>query len=293
MEELPDLDRLSVADKDDLIRALFAQVKALTAQEEALTAKVADLEERLAKNSRNSSKPPSADGFKPKPKSQRKAKQKPTGGQKGHVGRTLKKVAEVDHFELHAPPSHCDACHRPLSDTAIVETRQVFDLPLLHHEITEHQILEARCACGKVHRSEFPTAVTAPVQYGPRIKAVVVHLTHLHMMPVARTGDLTGDLFGLSLSDATVLAINEEAWALLAPAVAAMGEALKTAPVAHTDETGMRVAGTIHWLHVLATSSLTWIGCHANRGRKAFDAFGILNEFVGTLTMMDGNPTRS
>lgn len=86
MEELPDLDRLSHADKDDLIRALFAQVKALTAQVEALTVKVADLEGRLAKNSRNSSKPPSSDGFRPKPKSQRKAGQKPTGGQKGHTG---------------------------------------------------------------------------------------------------------------------------------------------------------------------------------------------------------------
>jgi len=292
MDALPDLERLSVADKDDLIRALFAQVKALTAQVEALTAKVADLEGRLAKNSRNSSKPPSSDGFKPKPKSQRKAKQKPTGGQKGHVGHTLKKVAEVDHIEPHAPPSHCDVCHRPLSDTAIVETRQVFDIPPLHHEVTEHQVLEARCACGKLHRGAFPAAVAAPVQYGPRIKAAVVHLTHQHMMPVARTGDLTGDLFGLTLSDATVLAINEEARALLAPTVVAMGEALKTAPVAHADETGMRVAGKIHWLHVLATATLTWIGSHVNRGRKAFDAFGILPAFVGTLIHDGWKPYR-
>jgi transposase len=283
MEELPDLDRLSHADKDDLIRALFAQVRALTAQVEALTAKVADLEGRLAKNSRNSSKPPSSDGFRPKPKSQRKAGQKPTGGQKGHAGHTLKKVAEVDHIETHAPPSHCDACQRPLSGLVIAETRQVFDIPLLHHETTEHQVLEARCTCGKVHRGEFPAEITAPVQYGPRIKAAVVHLTHHHMMPVARTGDLVGDLFGLPLSDATVLAINEEARALLAPTVAAMGEALKTVPVAHADETGMRVAGKIHWLHVLATTTLTWIGAHVNRGRKAFDAFGILTVFAGTL----------
>lgn len=283
MEELPDLDRLSVAAKDDLIRALFAQVKALTAQVEALTAKVADLEGRLAKNSRNSSKPPSADGFRPKPKSRRKAGQKPTGGQKGHAGHTLKKVAQADHIEIHAPPSHCDACHRPLFETAIVETRQVFDIPPLHHETTEHQVLEAQCACGKVHRGEFPAEVAAPVQYGPRIKAAVVHLTHHHMMPVARTGDLAGDLFGLPLSDGTVLAINEEARIRLAPTVAAMGEALKTVPIAHADETGMRVAGKIHWLHVLATTTLTWIGAHVNRGKKAFDAFGILSAFIGTL----------
>ena len=286
MEALPDLDRLSVGEKDDLIRALYAQVA-------FLTAKVAELEGRLSLNSQNSSKPPSSDGLgRPKPKSQRQKGLKSSGGQKGHRGHTLKKVAHPDHIEPHLPPSQCDACHRPLPDAVVVETRQVFDIPPLRHEVTEHQVLEARCACGKRHRGEFPPEVTAPVQYGPRIKAAVVHLTHHHMMPLARTGDLTGDLFGLPMSDATVLAINEEARALLAPTVAAMGEALKTVPVAHADETGMRVAGKLFWLHVLATSTLTWIGSHMNRGKKAFDAFGILAVFAGTLVHDGWKPYR-
>jgi len=284
MKALPDLDLLSVAEKDDLIRALFAQVATLTAQVEALTAKVAELEGRLAQNSRNSSKPPSSDGLhKPKPKSLRKAGQKPSGGQQGHPGHTLKQVEHPDHVEPHFPPSHCTACHRPLSGAVVVETRQVFDIPPLHCEITEHQVLEARCACGKAHRGEFPAEVSAPVQYGARIKAAVVHLTHHHMMPVARTGELAGDLFGLPISDATVLAINKEAGALLAPTVSAIARALKAAPVAHADETGMRVAGSLHWLHVLATPALTWLGSHTNRGKKAFDAFGVLVAFAGTL----------
>ncbi|MDP2788343.1 MAG: DUF6444 domain-containing protein [Pseudomonadota bacterium] len=261
MEALPDLDRLSVGEKDDLIRALYAQVA-------FLTAKVAELEGRLSLNSQNSSKPPSSDGLgRPKPKSQRQKGLKSSGGQTGHRGHTLKKVAHPDHIETHLPPGHCDACHRPLTDVVVVESRQVFDIPPLHHEVTEHQVLEARCMCGKVHRGEFPPEVAAPVQYGPRIKAAVVHLTHHPMLPLARTGTLIGDLFGLPLSDATVLAINEEARALLAPTVAVMGEALKTAPVIHADETGMRVAGKLFWLHVLATSTLTWIGSHMNRGR--------------------------
>ena len=65
MESLPDLDRLNVAEKDDLIRMLYAQVA-------LLSAKVAELEGRLSLNSQNSSKPPSSDGLaRPKPKSQR------------------------------------------------------------------------------------------------------------------------------------------------------------------------------------------------------------------------------
>jgi len=293
MDELPDLGLLSHAEKDDLIRALFAQVKFLTAQVVALTAKVAELEGRLALNSQNSSKPPSSDGLnKPKPKSQRKSGQNPTGGQKGHTGHTLKKVAQPDYIETHFPPSHCNTCHRPLPPAAVVETRQVFDIPPLRHEVTEHRVFEACCTCGKLHRGEFPAAVLAPVQYGARIKATVVHLTHHHMMPVARTGDLMGDLFGLPLSDATVLSINNEARSLLAPTVAVMGDALKSAPVAHADETGMRVAGSLFWMHILATPTLTWIGFHANRGRKAFDAFGILTVFVGTLIHDGWKPYR-
>lgn len=292
MEELPDLARLSHAEKDDLIRALYAQVQALTKQVATLTAEVADLKGRLAKNSRNSSKPPSSDGLRPAPKSQRKPGQKPNGGQKGHAGHTLEKVAEVDHIETHTPPERCDACGASLGNAVVVETRQVFDIPPLSHEVTEHQVLEAICACGKAHRGEFPSAVSAPVQYGPRLKAAVVQLTHHHMMPVSRTGELMGDLFGLPLSDATVLAINAEARQRLAPTVTAMSESLKTVPVAHADETGMKVAGKLYWLHVLATAVVTWIGCHANRGKKAFDAFGILGEFVGTLVHDGWKPYR-
>jgi len=143
-----------------------------------------------------------------------------------------------------------------------------------------------------VHRGEFPGAVAAPLQYGPRIKAAVVHLTHQHMLPVARTGALTGDLFGLPLSDATVLAIHAQGAALIAPTVAAIGEALKAVPVAHADETGMRVAGKLFWLHVLATESVTWIGSHLNRGKKAFDAFAILAGFAGTLVHDGWRPYR-
>jgi transposase len=286
METLPDLERLSVAEKDALIGDLWARVVALTAT-------VAELQGRLAKNSRNSSKPPSSDGLnKPKPKSLRICGSKPTGGQKGHTGHTLQRVARPDRIETHAPARQCDACQLPLSAAVVVETRQVFDLPPLQCEVTEHQVLELHCTCGKVHRGTFPAGVSAPVHYGPDSKAAVVLLTHHHMLPLARTGELMGDLCGLPMSDATVLASRADAQVLLAPTVAAMGEALKAAPVAHADETGMRVAGKLHWMHVLVTPLLTWLGAHPNRGKKAFDAFGLLTAFAGTLIHDGWKPDR-
>ena len=286
MEPLPDLTQLSATEKDALIEALWVRVVALTAT-------VAERQGRLAKNSRNASKPPSSDGLnKPQPQSLRTRGEKSTGGQPGHTGHTLKRVAQPDRLQTHAPASRCDACHRPVGRAAVVETRQVFDLPPLRCEVTEHQVLEAQCLGGKFHRGAFPAAVSASVQYGAHSKAAVVPRTHHHLLPLARTGELMGDLFGLPMSDATVLAIPAEAQALLAPTVAAMGEALKTAPVAHADETGMRVAGKLHWLHVLVTPLLTWLGGHPNRGQQAFDAFGLLIACAGTLIHNGGKPYR-
>jgi transposase len=88
---------------------------------------------------------------------------------------------------LHAPPTICDACGLPLPEARVAETRQGFDLPPMHYEVTEHRVLEARCACGKLHRGEFPEGVNAPVQYGPRLKAAAVHLTQHHMRSAQRT----------------------------------------------------------------------------------------------------------
>jgi transposase len=286
MKSLPDLDRLSGAEKDDLIRVLFARVQ-------ELTAKVAELEGRLALNSRNSSQPPSADGYsKPKPKSLRRPGKNPRGGQPGHQGHTLKKAESPDYIVLHAPPATCDACGLPLPEATLAETRQVFDLPPTHYEVTEHRVLEAHCACGKRHRGEFPEGVNAPVQYGSRLKAAAVHSTQHHMLPAQRTAELMGDLFDLPLSDATVLAAVEEARRRLEPTVTAIGQALSAAPIAHADETGLRVEGKLHWLHVLATDLLTWMGIHPHRGKKAFDAFGLLTSFIGTLIHDGWKPYR-
>jgi transposase len=137
MQEPPDLRRLGDSQKDELIRLLWSMLQGQGKQ-------VAELQSRLDKNSRNSSKPPSSDGLnKPKPKSLRVAGQNPSGGQKGHPGSTLCQAAQPDRIVVHGVPDQCRACRRKLPFAYVGETRQVFDLPQLRYEVTEHHAMQA------------------------------------------------------------------------------------------------------------------------------------------------------
>jgi len=289
MQSLPDLNELSHAQKDELIHRLWPLeelgqelVKRVNAMQEIID----DLQGRLALNSKNSSKPPSSDGLnksKPKPKSLRVAGKKSTGGQKGHTGSTLLQVAQPDEVVTHDVPDRCAACQRSLDFAYVGETRQVFDLPALRFQVTEHRAMQAVCSCGQVHSGQFPIGVNATVQYGALAQAAMVHLNQNHAVPLQRTAALMQQLFGLQVSQAAVCKANLAAKEALAPTVQRIGQACVSAPVLSADETGMRVAKTLHWLHVLATPTLSWIGSHPKRGTEAFEALGLLQQFRGVL----------
>ncbi len=277
MQTRSSLSQLSHAEKDELILMMQEQIAALQQM-------MAQLQARLNMNSRNSSKPPSSDGLnKPAPKSLRVAGEKKTGGQKGHPGSTLCQVAQPDKIVVHGVPDQCQACQSKLTFAYVGETRQVFDLPLLQFEVTEHRAMQAICSCGQVHTGEFPSGVNAARQYGPRAQAAMVHLNQNHAVSVQRTAALMKDFFGLAVSQATVVRAAQAGADILQPTVQNIGQAAVSSVVLHADETGMRVAKRLHWLHVLATDTLTWMGCHPKRGTEAFDALALLQQFQGVL----------
>jgi transposase len=284
VQELPDLSQLSHSQKDDLIRLLRSMILGQAKQIAALQLQVADVQSRLNKNSRNCSKPPSSDGLnKPAPKSLRVAGENTTGAQKGHPGRTLSQATEPDKVVVHGVPDQCQSCERGLPFAYVSETRQVFDLPVLQFEVTEHHAMQSICSCGRVHTAEFPAGVNATVQYGPHALAAMVHLNQNHAVSVQRTAALMKDFFDLPVSQATVIKAAVASAAILQPTVDAIGQAAVNADVLHADETGLRVAKKLHWLHVLATDTLTWMGCHSKRGTDAFDALALLKQFKGVL----------
>ncbi len=256
-----------------------------------LAARLQALEDQIAKNSRNSSKPPSSDGLKkPAPRSLRKRSGKKRGGQPGHKGETLRAVKHPQHEVVHRV-ERCEHCQASLAEVAAsrVIKRQVFDLPEVTIEVTEHQAEVKECpVCGKTNRALFPEGVSQAVQYGPRIKAQAVYLNQQHHIPVERTREVLIDLYGHSPSAATIVAASREMEKRVEPVNEAVKEYLVgTEEAVHCDETGMRVAGKLHWTHVASTEQATYLVVHPKRGRKALDDIDILPRRQG-IAVHDG-----
>ncbi len=245
-----------------------------------LERRVKELEAQLARNSSNSGQPPSSDGLsKPSPKSLRAPSARKAGGQSGHPGQTLERVKNPDHLQVHRLAA-CPQCggqalgREPALD---YESRQVFDLPALCLAVTEHRA-EIKCCphCGQTVRAEFPVEVRAPVQYGPRFQGLMVYLNQQQLLPYERLAQLCEDLFGQPLSGATLAAANERAYHQLTPFAQALARQVPQAAVVHLDESGLRVDGRLHWLHVASTATLTCYGVHPKRGTEAMEALGIV-----------------
>jgi transposase len=256
----------------------------LTTKIENLEARIAELEARLNQNSRNSSRPPSTDVFI-KPKSQRKKGEHPVGGQKGHTGHTLEMVENPDEIIVHKV-TKCKVCGTSLEEEPVisVERRQIHEIPPLKIIVTEHRSEHKKCPCCKCNnRAEFPVDVQYPVQYGRYLKAIVVYLCVFQLVPYDRIRELFSDVFGHFISKATLIkavaSCNDE----LAEVEEKIRKRLKDEPVLHVDETGFRVNGIRHWLHVASTGLLTWYGFHKKRGSIATDAMQILPAFKGTM----------
>ncbi len=283
-EVLPDLSELSVRDKDALIVRLFAALEDLQARVTLLESENQELRGKLAKNSQNSSKPPSTDGYKkPKPKSLRKPSGKQSGGQKGHPGARLQRVENPDHTILY-PVLNCQACGHSLKQSPVSghRGRQVIDLPPLKLEVTEHQVQQKVCPdCGCSNEAPFPAEAKTSVQYGSRIKSLLVYLNQYQLLPYERTVQLVEDLFSRTISQGTLYDWNTACFQHLESTEERIRQAILASEVVHFDETGLRSQGKLHWLHTAGTEQLTFYGLHARRGKEAMDELEILPHYTG------------
>jgi len=246
---------------------------------------IAELEARLKQNPRNSSRPPSSEGLAkpaPKPRSLRKKSGRKPGGQDGHKGTTLAQVARPDR-EIRHEPGCCGRCGAGLAGRPVtgVERRQVFDVQPVRAEVTEHQLIERECGCGQRTGGAAPPGAEAPVQYGPRVAAVIVYLYAGQFLSKERTALALGELFGIPLSSGTVAALTARAAGRLDGFLEQVRQGITASDVAGFDETGFRVEGRLAWVHCARTGKYTLLTVHPRRGRQAIEAMGVLPSFAG------------
>ena len=251
------------------IRYLEELVREQAARILRLEERVRDLENRLNKNSSNSSKPPSSDGLGKKPKSLREQSGKKPGGQPGHEGRTLNQIADPAYIVLHTP-HNCENCNADLVSAKVVslEKRQVFDLPKPAVEVTEHQAETKVCSCcGHRTKAAFPENVVAPVQYGERIQALTAYFDNQHFIPADRLCQLFEDVFGIPISPGTCANIDKKLFWQLTIFEVNLKAHLIAGKILHLDETGMRCSKKLHWIHVASSDTATFYEIHERRGQ--------------------------
>lgn len=262
---------------------LGGQITDLTEQNVRLEGRIDELEVRLNKNSGNSSKPPSMDGYNKTIKNSRVKSGRLPGGQLGHEGRTLEKVQNPDEIIEYKTPQICDCGCNLIDVESIKKTRQVFDVPKPRNIVTEHVTYETKCPrCGKVHKTDFPLEVTQPVQYGENMQTIMNYLTQHQLLPLERAAEAVRDITGQTISEGTLVNVVQSFYKKLETPIKEIKQKITDSDVAHFDETGMRSEGKTKWMHVASTETMTYYAVHEKRGVKAANDIGILLNFNGT-----------
>lgn len=158
--------------------ALLDHVSKLELRLKELELLLKELELRLGKNSGNSSKPPSSDGYKKVIHNNREKSGKLPGSQKGHSGKTLEQVSTPDKVIFHGLDGLCECGENLAHLSGEIQVRQVFELPEKLVEVTEHQVEVKRCTCGLLHKAPCP--INWRVQYKTKgvcylFKSVSIH----------------------------------------------------------------------------------------------------------------------
>ena len=182
-------------------------------------------------------------------------------------------------------PAQCRHCLSPLRGgrRTGVERRQVVDLVPARLRVNEHCVEVVRCSsCGRRTKAEFPESVRASVQYGPSVLARALYLHDYQLLPYARTAEAMKKLLGCALSPGTLAQAVRQCASGLIETELKIKRQLRRSPILHADETGLRVAGRLHYVQVASTARLTPYGADARRGKRAIARIGILPEYRGT-----------
>ena len=234
----------------------------LEAKVETLQALVNELQARTRQNSRNSSRPPSADPPSAPPRPKRQASTRQRGGQPGHKKheRKMLPVEEVDEVIDHHP-QECPLCFHPLGanlpDAQEPERQQVWDIPPVKAHVTEHRYHRVACpGCQTMVEAQRPAQVPLGA-FGPGLIALMGLLRAQYRLSIRKIVALLQDIFNLPVSTGSVVDQCHQLSAALAnPYTESQGQ-VAAADKANVDETGWKKAGKKLWLWVAVTAEAT------------------------------------
>lgn len=267
---------------------------------------IQELKAKVNRNSRNSSKPPSSDGLKKpsvhnedmtsaesvkgrKTNSIRKKSDRKKGGQPGHDGHGMgiPEGAVVLNDIRHIPEkcrncSRCAECEKLRGKQRMIQSCSVVDL---QHTITvQKHILESRrCPCcdNKLLVADAISDYQGTKQYGNGIRSLAVCLNMYGMMSVDRVHTVIETVFGLSVSTGTIENYIRKTAEKVQTVNGLILLYLLEEGLVHFDETGLRVAGSLHWLHSISTEKFTFLSLHKKRGKDAMLDQGFISRYTG------------
>jgi transposase len=260
---------------DELQRLIRMQAEEIR----LLKAKISELEKRIEqinrprKDSDNSSTPPSKDVNRPaRTSSLREKTERKVGGQPGHEGRTLEMTDLPDEIIEHRA-CFCPECGNDLANQTfeLLGIRQVVDIPVIKHLVTEHHVYRCTCTCGKLVESDFPAGVDSPVRYGKNIEALIGYLSIRQYLPFKRLQEMLHDLFTLPISEGGLHCLLNRLASKGVDAYEIIRQRVLSSGVIGTDETGMKVNGKMHWFWTWQNKSATFITASTNRGTSTID----------------------
>lgn len=221
-------------------------------QVQQLTARVDNLERELAKNSRNSSRPPSSDPPSArksgKPARSKGVSGRSQGAQSGHEGRGRELLPSwaVDEVIEHWP-SACGCGHVFCDEERVgvgdAVRHQIEELPQISTLVIEHRCPRVRCPdCRKAVRADLPAEIASSA-FGPRLQAAIAVLSVRNRISRRDAVELTSELFGARISTGTVDAILARAGDALADPYDDLLARVRAAGAVNMDETGWRLKG--------------------------------------------------
>ena len=149
---------------------------------------------------------------------------------------------------------------------------QTVELPPITVEVTEYQAQARICSgCGEVTHATIPADIRAH-SVGPRLTATLSYLTGCHGLSKRGVEEIAETVFGVPIALGTVVNLEQEVSAALAPAHQEVLAAVRGADVKFADETSWKLWGKLCWLWAAATAGVAAFVIHARRSAAGLAA---------------------